>query len=123
MTSTLNKYLPAMPRRAAMRLAAGGALGLILAACGGGGGGSSSGDVQALRSAYANLQDGMTVADVEALVGFSANSWRTTVDLRWIIGGVTLYVGFSSNGSPRVITDAKLTEADGVNNQQRSFDY
>ncbi|MFP8778287.1 hypothetical protein [Hydrogenophaga sp. RWCD_12] len=123
MRSNLSNSFPAMPRRTAMRLVASGAMGLALAACGGGGGDGSSGDVQALRSAYANLRNGMTVADVEALVGFPANSWRTTVDLRWIVDGVTLYVGFTSTGSPRIITDAKLTEADGVNSKQRSFDY
>ena len=111
-------------RKMLARVASGAAAGLALAACGGGGGGDdSSGNAQALRSAYANFRDGMTVADVEALVGFPANSWRTTVDLRWIVDGVTLYVGFTTTENPQVITNAKLTEADGVNNQQRVFEY
>ncbi|MBL8387478.1 MAG: hypothetical protein JNK17_04630 [Hydrogenophaga sp.] len=110
----------ALQRRAAMRLAVCGAMGLMLAACGGGGG--SSDDAQALRDAFAKLHDGMTTSDVEALVGFSANWWRTTEDLGWIVGGVKLHVGFSSN-NPKIITNATLTEADGVNNQQRSFNY
>jgi hypothetical protein len=111
-------------RKMLTRVALGSAAGMALVACGGGGGGDdSSGKTQALRNAYANLRDGMTVADVEALVGFPANDWRTTVDLRWIVDGLSLYVGFTTTENPQIITDAKLTEADGVNNQQRTFEY
>ena len=119
MKSTLNQKLPAMQRRTALRLAAGGSLGLVLAACGGGGGDSSSDKAQALRDAFSKLQAGMTNAQVQELVGFPANDWRTGTDLRWIEGGVTLYVGFFSTEDR--IYDAKLTETDGVTTQRRDF--
>ncbi len=107
-------------RKMLARVALGSAAGLGLVACGGGGGGDdSSGDAQALRNAYANLREGMIWTDVEALVGFSANDWRTEVDLRWIVGGLTLYVSFFSDS--RTVASATLTEPDGVNNQQRGF--
>lgn len=115
-----NKELPGMQRRVAIRLAVGGAMGLVLAACGGGGDGSS-GSVQALRDAFAKLYSGMTVADVEAMVGFPANHWRYETYLSWIVDGVELYVGFYSN-DPKTIVTATLTEADRVNNQVRRFE-
>lgn len=107
-------------RKMLVRVALGSAAGVALAACGGGGGGDdSSQSPQALRNAYANLRDGMTVTDVEGLVGFPANDWRTEVDLRWIVDGLTLYVGFYTG--TRRISNATLTEPDGVNNQQKGF--
>ncbi|WP_374409480.1 hypothetical protein [Hydrogenophaga sp.] len=116
-----NKELPALQRRVAMRLATGSALGLVLAACGGGGGDGSSGSVQALRDAFAKLYSGMTVPDVEAMVGFPANHWRYETYLSWIVDGVELYVGFYSN-DPQTIVTATLTEADGVNSKVRRFE-
>lgn len=124
MASTFNgKILSAMQRRTAMRVAAGGALSLVLVACGGGGGDSSSGSAQALRDAFAKLNAGMIWTDVEALVGFPANDLRMDSKLRWIVSGVTLKVEFYSSNSEgrRIIADAVLTEADGVNNQERTF--
>lgn len=120
MNSTLNQKLPAMQRRAAMRMVAGGAMGLLLAACGGGGGDSSSGNAQALRDAFAKLHSGMTMAQVESLVGFPANDLNSGTDLRWVVDGVTLFVAFFSTDE-KLIYDAKLTEADGVTVQRRSF--
>lgn len=100
-------------RKMLARVALGSTAGLILAACGGGGGGDdSSGDARALRNAFANLREGMKWTDVEALVGFPANDWRTPVDLRWIVNGLTLYVGFYSG--TRDVSNATLTEPDGV---------
>lgn len=124
MKSTLNQKLPAMPRRTAIRLAAGGAMGLVLAACGGGGGGGggdgSSGNAQALRDAFAQLHNGMVWTDVEALVGFPANNLRYDTDLIWTVDGVRLSVGFYSTGS-KTITTATLK--DGVSpSQARDFD-
>jgi hypothetical protein len=107
-------------RKMLVRVVLGSAAGVALAACGGGGGGDDSPEnPQALRNAYANLRDGMTVADVEGLVGFPANDWRTEVDLRWIVDGLTLYVGFYTG--TRRISNATLTEPDGVKNQQKGF--
>jgi hypothetical protein len=120
MISTLNKKFPAVPRRAAIRFALGGALGLMLAACGGGGGDSSSGDAQALRDAFAKFYSGMTMSEVEALVGFPANDLNSGTELRWVVGGVALFVAFfSPGGNP--IYSAKLTEADGVTVRRRDF--
>lgn len=119
--STFNrKMLPAMQRRTAIRVAAGGALSLVLVACGGGGGDSSSGGAQALRDAFSKLHSGMTMAQVEALVGFPANDLNSGSDLRWIVDGVTLFVAFFATDG-KLIYDAKLTEADGVTVQRRSF--
>ncbi|MBL8387477.1 MAG: hypothetical protein JNK17_04625 [Hydrogenophaga sp.] len=117
-----SKELPAMQRRTAMRLATGSALGLVLAACGGGGGGadSSSGDAQALRDAFAKLQNGMVWTDVEALVGFPANNDRSDTDLVWVVGGVRLSVGFYSTGS-KTITTATIKDGDSVS-RSRDFD-
>lgn len=107
-------------RKMLARVAFGSTAGMVLAACGGGGGDDdSSRSPQALRNAYANLREGMTVTDVEGLVGFPANDWRTEVDLRWIVDGLTLYVGFYTG--TRRISNATLTEPDGVNNQQKGF--
>lgn len=118
--NTTKKQLLWTRRKMLARVASGAAAGVALAACGGGGGGDdSSGNAQALRSAYAKLRDGMTVADVEGLVGFPANDWRTEVDLRWIVDGLTLYVGFYTG--TRRISNATLTEPDGVKNQQKGF--
>jgi hypothetical protein len=120
MTSTLNKKLPAMPRRTAMRLAAGGALGLMLAACGGGGGDSSSGDAQALRDAFEKLNNGMVWTDVEALVGFPANNQRSDTWLIWVVDGVRLSVDFYSTGS-KTITSATIKDGNSVA-RSRDFD-
>lgn len=123
MASTFkSKDLPGLQRRAAMRLATGSALGLVLAACGGGGGGgdSSPGDAQALRDAFAKLQNGMVWTDVEALVGFPANNDRSDTDLVWVVGGVRLSVGFYSTGS-KTITTATIKDGDSVS-RSRDFD-
>lgn len=105
-------------RQVLARMGLGTASALALTACGGGGD-SSSGDVQALRDAFAKLQPGMNHADVENLVGFPANDWKSNVNWRWIVGGVTLYVVFYSGEGP--VYSAKLTEADGVTNQFRDL--
>lgn len=120
MASTQIKNLPAMQRRTAMRLAAGGAMGLVLAACGGGGGDSSSGDAQALRDAFAKLHNGLVWTDVEAMVGFPANDVRTSTWVAWVVDGVSLSVQFYSN-EPKTITSATLKEAGSVT-QSRDFD-
>jgi hypothetical protein len=120
MISTLNKNFPAVPRRAAIRIASGGALGLMLAACGGGGGDSSSGDAQALRDAFSKLRSGMNSSDVEALVGFNANSQRTSIELVWVIDSVRLYVGFRSTDD-MLISSASLREGSSPA-QTKQFD-
>lgn len=120
MVFTQNKNFPAMQRRTAMRLAAGGAMGLLLTACGGGGGDSSAGSAQALRDAFSKLSNGMTTSDVEALVGFNANSQRTSIELVWVVENVRLYVGFRSTGRMS-ISSASLREG-GSPAQTRQFE-
>jgi ABC-type glycerol-3-phosphate transport system substrate-binding protein len=120
MRSKLRNSFPAMPRRTAMGLVAGGAMGLVLAACGGGGGDGSTGSADALRIAFAKLQNGMNAADVEALVGFNANNLRTEMELIWVVDGVRLYVGFYSTGS-MTITSASLKDGSSAA-QSRDFD-
>ncbi|WP_374409479.1 hypothetical protein [Hydrogenophaga sp.] len=120
MSSKKTYAVTMLERRTALRFAVAGSMGLMLVACGGGGGDSSSDKVGALREAYAKLHDGMVWTDVEALVGFPANNWRTDTNLKWVVDGVSLYVTFFSTDE-KTINGATLKEADGVTSQHQNY--
>ena len=90
-------------RKVLARLILSGASALALSACGGGGGDSASEKEEALKAAYYKLEDRMVWTDVEALVGFPANHTRYDTDLVWVVGGVTLSVGFTSTGTKLIV--------------------
>ena len=99
---------PALSRRRLMgQVVLGGAAALVLSACGGGGSSDSSGDGTSgqeakLLSAYERLEEGMVWTDVEALVGFQANTRRFETLLVWEVGVTVLNVDFFSSGSKTV---------------------
>lgn len=95
MKSTLNKQLQATSRRGMMRLAAGSAVGLVLAACGGGGGGS---DTPTQREAFDRLQPGMTKKQVYELVRRTPSDASNT-NYIYHDNSENLHVSFSGDNS------------------------
>lgn len=82
------------------RMATVGVLGIaavFVSGCLGGGGGDSSDDDVDLRAAYDRIQEGMTIRDVERVVGVPANM-HNQGRRDWERGNEGLYVSFSEFG-------------------------
>lgn len=82
------------------RMATAGVLGMaaaLVSGCLGGGGGDSSDDDVDLRAAYDRIQEGMTISDVERVVGVPANM-QNQGRRDWERGNEGLYVSFSEFG-------------------------